>query len=181
VVNGRLARHERRKRTEIECTANLDALTSIANRRLLFEWLEAACARSREGAACAVILLDLDGFKAINDTHGHAAGDRILIHVARQIESLKVRNSLAARLGGDEFALVVQGTAACDQTVRGLIARLKAAIAEPVSFAGATFTVGASVGVTFASDAVRTPTALLEAADGAMYRIKRRNRDRLVA
>jgi diguanylate cyclase (GGDEF)-like protein len=181
VVNGRFARHERRKRTEIERTANIDALTGIANRRLFFDRLEVAFARSQEGAACAVILLDLDGFKAVNDLHGHAAGDCILKHVARQIDRFKGRDTLAARLGGDEFALVIEGNAASELAVHGLIANLKAAIAEPVSHAGAIFAVRASIGVAFNSQAVGSPAALLDAADGAMYRVKRRNRNRIAA
>jgi diguanylate cyclase (GGDEF)-like protein len=181
VWSGRLARHERRKRTEIERAANIDVLTGIANRRLFFERLELAFARSREGASCAVILLDLDGFKAVNDMHGHAAGDRILMHVARQIDRFKGNNTLAARLGGDEFALILEGTAAGELAVHGLIADLKTAIAEPVSHAGAILAVRASIGVAFDSQTICTSAALLDAADGAMYRVKRRNRNRLAA
>jgi diguanylate cyclase (GGDEF)-like protein len=180
LVNGRLARKERGRRTEVERAANLDALTSIANRRLFFERLESVLARAGRDP-CAVLLLDLDGFKAINDRHGHAAGDRILIHVARQIEAHKGRGALAARLGGDEFALLVEGGAATPAGVAQLVTRLRSAISEPVSHAGANLAVGASIGTAFSSAEVASAAALLEAADGAMYRVKRRNRDALAA
>jgi diguanylate cyclase (GGDEF)-like protein len=181
VLNNRLARRERRKFDAIETVANLDALTSIANRRRFFERLEAALARSGGGGHCAVILLDLDGFKAVNDTYGHAAGDRVLIHVARQIGALQGRNFLAARLGGDEFALLIEGAGATPHQIEGLTRRLKNRICEPVEHDGASLFVGASIGTAFASDKILTPAALIEAADGAMYLAKRRNRDRAAA
>lgn len=180
LFNNRLAHRERGQRTEVERVANLDALTSIANRRLFFQQLETALNRPGD-APCAVLLLDLDGFKAINDTHGHAAGDRILMHVARQIETCKSRGSLAARLGGDEFALIVQGSAATRTGVDQLVARLRRAIAEPIRHGGAMLAVSASIGTAFSSADTANPAALLEAADGAMYRVKRRNRDALAA
>ena len=181
LFNNWLARRERRKCDAAETVANLDALTSIANRRRFFERLEAALKRSRGGRPCAVILLDLDGFKAINDTYGHAAGDRVLIHVARQIGALQGRNCLAARLGGDEFALVIVGPGASPQQVQGLTRRIKNQICKPVEHDDASLFVGASIGVAHASDQVMTAAALIEAADGAMYRAKRRNRDRIAA
>ena len=181
VMNNRVARLERRKRAEVEMTANLDALTSIANRRMFLDRLEAALKRSRDGRACAVVLLDLNGFKAVNDTHGHAAGDHVLMHVARQLDLMQGRQRFAARLGGDEFALVLEGAAASDKEVRGLIARLHAAIRAPIDFGGVSLSVGASIGVAHASAAIVTPAALLEAADGAMYQVKRRNRDQFAA
>jgi diguanylate cyclase (GGDEF)-like protein len=180
MFNGRLARNERGKRAAVERAANLDALTAIANRRLFFERLETALGRASAGG-CAVLLLDLDGFKAINDTHGHAAGDLVLMHVARQIDAHKGCDALAARLGGDEFALVVEGSAATRANVDELVARLRRAITEPVSHGGESLAVGASIGTAFSSEGIATPAALLEAADGAMYRAKRRNRDALAA
>ena len=105
-------RTERRKRREIERVAGLDALTSVPNRRTFLERLDQAFEQARHGRSCAVLLIDLDGFKAINDTYGHAAGDRVLMHVAQQIDALVPSRDVAARLGGDEFAVLLEGPSA---------------------------------------------------------------------
>lgn len=179
--NSRIAGRERRKRAEIEHEANIDTLTSMANRRMFFDRLKAAFDRSPGGQPCAVILLDLDGFKAVNDTCGHAAGDFVLTNVARRIEQVKGGNCLASRLGGDEFALVIEGAEAAEAKVRKLAQRLRAAIAKPMDFGKHRLSVGSSIGLAFWTPDLATPAALLEAADGAMYRVKRSNRDGIAA
>jgi diguanylate cyclase (GGDEF)-like protein len=181
LFNNWLARREWRRRDALDRVANLDGLTGIANRRRFFERLELALGRSRPGWGCAVILLDLDGFKAVNDGHGHAAGDRVLIHVAREIGAVQGRNCLAARLGGDEFALVIEGAGLGAAQVDDLVRKLRNRICQPIDHQGRTLLVGASIGVAFASATTASAAALLEAADGEMYRVKRRNRDRMAA
>jgi len=172
-------RTERRKRREIERVAGLDALTSVANRRTFLERLDRAFEGARRGSPCAVLLIDLDGFKAINDTHGHAAGDRVLMHVARQIDDLVPSRNVAARLGGDEFAVLLEGPSASLENVRELADSLAAAIGRPMLRAGETLCVGASIGAAFASPKTSSSAALLEAADAAMYRDKRGKRSGL--
>jgi diguanylate cyclase (GGDEF)-like protein len=181
VLNGRLATRERAGRTAAERTANHDPLTSIANRRLFVERLEAAVVRSRSGSPCALVLMDLDGFKAVNDIHGHGAGDSILVHAARQISALAGPGALAARLGGDEFALLIEGRAASPGRVRALVEQVRNGVTRPIVYRGAQLRVGVSAGIGFASPATMTAAALLEAADGAMYQAKRRNRGRAAA
>jgi diguanylate cyclase (GGDEF)-like protein len=178
VLNSYLGHRERRGRARVERVANLDALTSMPNRRLFFERLEAAFDRVRYGARCAVILLDLDGFKAVNDSYGHAAGDAILVHVARQITRSLTSTSLAARLGGDEFAIVLEGPNATEERAGELSERLKAGISSPLLYEGAELHVGASIGIAFAGPDLATPGALVDAADAAMYQAKRRTRFR---
>lgn len=180
--NVRLAGRERTHRAEMERAANLDPLTGIANRRLFFKQLKHALAQSRDSNhPCAVVLIDLDGFKQINDQFGHAAGDRVLVHVARQIDRWKGRGCLAARLGGDEFGLVLDGPAASAPQVETLAGKLREAVGEPIAQGDGELRVGCSIGFAFAGGEVNSPAALLEAADGEMYRVKRRNRDRLAA
>jgi diguanylate cyclase (GGDEF)-like protein len=177
MLNGVFAHRERSERSAAERIANLDALTSIANRRCFFERLEAAHGRSRHGAACAVLLMDLDGFKAINDSHGHGAGDVVLIHVAHQIAALAGPGAIAARLGGDEFAMLVEGSGASPKRMVELADKVKRRVGEPLAFRGVELQVGASIGIGFASSTTATPAAIVEAADGAMYHAKRKNRD----
>ena len=176
--NSRIAGRERSKRAEAEWSAKVDALTGIANRRLFLERLELALAAGAS-RRCVVILLDLDRFKAVNDVHGHAAGDRVLVHAAQQLQGVESPSCLAARLGGDEFALLIEGPAASEPAVRKLIERLRRSIGEPLRHGSESLSVGVSIGVARASADDTTPAVLLEAADGAMYRVKRSNRDRL--
>lgn len=169
-------RTERRKLREVERLAGIDALTSVANRRTFLDRLDSAFEKAKIGLPCAVLLIDLDGFKAINDRYGHAAGDRVLMHAARQIEALCPSGQIAARLGGDEFAMLVEGPAVSLENVRELVQSLEQAVAVPLFRAGDRLRVGASIGVAFAEPSVSSAAALLEAADAAMYRDKRRKR-----
>lgn len=170
-------RTERRKLREVERLAGIDALTSVANRRTFLDRLDRAFDQAKVGRPCAVLLIDLDGFKAINDSFGHAAGDRVLMHVAKQIEAIVPSQHVAARLGGDEFAVLVDGPFASLENVRDLARSLAAAIEVPLLRAGDRLRVGASIGAAFAGPHVSSAVALLEAADTAMYRDKRARRE----
>jgi diguanylate cyclase len=146
--------------------ATHDALTGLANRALFDERLEAST------GAAAVLLVDLDDFKEINDTYGHHAGDVVLVAVADRLRRCVPASATAARLGGDEFAVLLPGADAA--TARRLADRFTALLAEPVLVDGLPLHAGASVGVA-AGGGAGSGVALLRDADGAMYAMKRGN------
>jgi diguanylate cyclase (GGDEF)-like protein len=167
-----LLARERAGRLTHQYEALHDSLTGLANRALFDELLRQAVAGSaRTGEAGAVMLVDLDGFKLVNDMHGHRVGDFVLVTVAERMRHVLRASDAVARLGGDEFAIVLPGQAAEDETdvVRE---RLCAAIAEPLTLDGVSVAVGASIGVArFPLDGVEA-AALIGIADDAMYRAK---------
>ncbi|MCW2600790.1 MAG: hypothetical protein JWM02_2619 [Frankiales bacterium] len=146
-----------------------DSLTGLANRTLLEERLRAVLARdARTGHSTAVLFLDLDGFKAVNDVHGHAAGDLVLKTVAGRLAAAVRPSDTVARIGGDEFVVLVEG--ATEQAVARLVERLGAAVRKPVPTLD--LEVGVSIGVSMAQGGDAEPQALLSAADAAMYTAK---------
>jgi len=153
--------------------AHHDALTDLANRVLLQERLSEAVAHARRsGGTLAVLCLDLDGFKAVNDLHGHGVGDRVLCEVARRLGRNVRENDVVARLGGDEFVVLQAGPAMPDAT-RMLADRLVSVLAEPYELgAGAQGCITASVGVALFPDDGDSPETLLHNADTALYRAK---------
>ncbi|MEJ5255213.1 MAG: sensor domain-containing diguanylate cyclase [Acidimicrobiales bacterium] len=155
--------------------ATRDALTGLANRSLASDRLQQAVARHRRsGQGLAVLFCDLDGFKAINDANGHAAGDLVLQEVARRLVSVTRATDTVARVGGDEFVIVCEGLV--DQDALGDLAeRVVEAVSQPVRIAeGVSVVVGISVGVAVARDVGEEIDAdrLLSRADSAMYRAK---------
>jgi diguanylate cyclase (GGDEF)-like protein len=150
-----------------------DALTGLANRRLLDELLTAALARmSRSGDCLVASYLDLDGFKAINDNYGHAAGDLVLEEVSRRLRATVRESDIVARIGGDEFGVVQECPP--DQT-ESLAARLDHLMSEPITVDGATIDCGVSIG-SMVAEPEHDAAALIAAADAAMYIVKRRRR-----
>jgi len=151
--------------------ATEDDLTGLRNRRSFEAALEdqvARCARYDEDAA--ILLLDLDGFKAVNDTHGHLAGDALLQHVARVLRARLRAGDVVARLGGDEFAALLPHVGP-DEAAR-VAATLEAALAaRPIRFEGTPVTARASIGVGMIDPAAGAERSLREA-DRAMYEIK---------
>ena len=146
-----------------------DPLTGLANRTLFEERLKAVLARdSRTGASSAVLFLDLDGFKEVNDNLGHAAGDEVLRTVAKRLASAVRPADTVARIGGDEFVVLVEG--ASNESVAQLVLRLKAVVGEPMQTLD--LKVGVSVGAALAVAGGRSPQELLSAADQAMYAAK---------
>jgi diguanylate cyclase (GGDEF)-like protein len=147
----------------------IDYLTGLSNRRVLVEYLD-ECVRDASRRV-AVLVLDLDRFKEVNDSLGHVAGDRLLRRVAARLAGAVPATSLLARLGGDEFGLVLRDhdEAAAREVGRELLA----ALAAPFSLKGLHVNVGASVGVAISPDHGRTGSALLANADIAMYWAKR--------
>jgi diguanylate cyclase (GGDEF)-like protein/PAS domain S-box-containing protein len=157
--------------------ATIDALTGLANRRLFHERLEEAVAGARRhDSGLAVMYLDLDGFKQVNDSHGHHTGDQLLQWVARRLRQVLRREDLLARLGGDEFAVLLEHVTDPTQ-LDGIATKLVTAIGAPVSFGDIQVQVGASVGIAqFASEL--DADTLLRHADAAMYRAKHAGRGR---
>lgn len=151
--------------------ATHDRLTGLPNRELLTERLQRAVRRSRRGGeGVGVFFIDLDGFKAVNDSYGHPVGDEVLRRVAQELRSVLRDEDTLARLGGDEFVLLCEGAGeAVGSAVRDRIADALARVAgcDP-RFAG----LGASVGSAW-SDGQRSAMELLAAADASMYRAKR--------
>jgi diguanylate cyclase (GGDEF)-like protein/PAS domain S-box-containing protein len=149
--------------------AEEDALTGLATRGHFETRLATLLAPA--GAQVAVLLIDLDGFKAVNDRYGHAAGDAVLRIVGRRILGQIRDSDLAGRLGGDEFVVAAPGATA--QNIAPLAARIGRAIERPLRVDDVGVTVGASIGIAAAPSDGTTAAELLRAADGAMYAAKR--------
>jgi diguanylate cyclase (GGDEF)-like protein len=160
-----------------------DPLTGLGNRVLFLDRLEHALTRRPAGpgeqaAGVAVMLLDLDDFKAVNDSFGHAAGDRLLTVAAHRFDAIIRPEDTIARLGGDEFGVLCEDVADA-ATAAALAARLQAACAAPVVVSGASLTFSASIGVTWTGRAAARPGTggvLLAEADAALYRAKDQGR-----
>lgn len=157
-----------------------DPLTGLPNRLLFNERLESAMERRRDGAASfALLVIDLDDFKVINDNLGHAAGDRLLHLLGKRLEDSVRDGDTVARLGGDEFAVVLEG----NTEAPGVVAeRILSVVQEPYEIDGRILRLGASVGVVEAdSDEIDlTVDSILRRADGAMYVGKRRGKAAVV-
>ena len=156
----------------IEYLANHDGLTGLPNRRWLCEALNGAVARAkRHRALMAILFVDLDGFKPVNDRFGHAAGDAVLLEVARRLKSLLRATDVAARFGGDEFVVVIEDLA-IPAAAGQVAAKLLAALSWPIEIAGDSVRLGASIGIAVYPADGEDGETLLRAADRAMYRIK---------
>lgn len=156
---------------QLERQATHDALTALPNRTLLLDRLGLALGRAqRHASLVAVLVLDLDGFKPVNDRLGHAAGDVLLAEVARRIEATIRPGDTAARVGGDEFVVVCEDLSSRDEAA--IVARrIATAVARPVRIEGTEVTVTASIGLALSDPAV-TVDDLLRRADAAMYEAK---------
>jgi diguanylate cyclase (GGDEF)-like protein/PAS domain S-box-containing protein len=149
-----------------------DPLTGLANRSLLEERLRGVLARdARTGDSTGVLFLDLDGFKAVNDQHGHLLGDAVLRTVAGRLRSAVRPSDTVARLGGDEFVVVVEG--ATEDALALLAGRLRDAIEAPIAVGDLDLNVGVSVGQAISTGGVTDPSALIGRADRGMYADKR--------
>jgi len=154
-----------------------DPLTGLANRALLHDRLEHALA-TRPPGRMAVLVLDLDDFKSVNDVAGHAVGDGVLVEAARRLQTCVRPGDTVARLGGDEFVVVVDDVAEVGGAA-SVAGRILAAMAEPMRVGDERFVIDASIGVTLADDPPgRGPVELLRDADIAMYAAKAGGRGR---
>ncbi len=169
-----LKQHEK----QLEHIAHYDALTGIPNRVLFADRLQQALAHTkREGSNLAVCYLDLDGFKLVNDTMGHEAGDTVLIEVTRRIKDTIRGDDTVARLGGDEFAVLLLGMNAADECAISLN-RLLEAISQPIEIKNRLFEVSASIGVAIYPGDEHDADTLLRHADQAMYAAKQSGKNR---
>ncbi len=168
----------RRAEAQLRQQALRDPLTGLANRAELRDRLSGALERAARGEGrVAVLFLDLDGFKAINDEHGHATGDRILLEVARRLERTVRGGDVVGRLGGDEFVVLCERLDDAEAAV-SVAARCAEALEAPYDVAGEPLAVTCSVGVALAHQD-RSADQLIDEADQAMYLAKHRRRSRV--
>jgi len=170
--------HFKAHEAELSRVAHYDALTGIPNRVLLADRMKHAIAQtSREQNRVAICYLDLDGFKAVNDTMGHEAGDQVLVEVAKRIGNTIRGGDTVARLGGDEFVALLLGLEQDDECM-AIIERLLAAIAQPFTVKGQAHVLSASIGVSIYPLDDENPDTLLRHADQAMYVAKQSGKNR---
>lgn len=180
VVMGRDVTARRELERNLERRATHDPLTGLANRTLLLDRLDLAAARaSRRGDGLAVVYIDLDHFKDVNDRFGHLTGDRLLREAARRISGAVRPADTVTRLGGDEFVVLCEEAGSVDE-VLGIAERVCVALgSRPFTFNGVAVGVTASVGVSLSSQGDLPGVMLVHAADVAMYRAKQRGRARV--
>lgn len=163
----------KRQEEELNRIAYFDPLTGAPNRRLLDDRLRQAIAHAnRTGKSLAVCVIDLDGFKPINDRHGHKAGDEVLIGIVDRLNAILRASDTVARLGGDEFVLLLE-----DVEGETVLERVLESISEPLQVGHDSVSVSASIGVTLFPEDNADPETLLRHADQAMYRAKQRGRN----
>jgi diguanylate cyclase (GGDEF)-like protein len=170
----------RQAEEKLELAAYRDALTGLANRTLFEKHLEDAIAVTPPGQGFAVLFIDLDRFKLINDALGHAAGDRVLIETAQRLVQLARPNNTAARFGGDEFLILARDAHDAAQAMR-LAQQVQNTLCAPMQHAERTLQTTVSIGVAVYPQHGRTPAELLGRADAAMHESKVLGRNRVEA
>jgi diguanylate cyclase (GGDEF)-like protein/PAS domain S-box-containing protein len=167
------------READLHYQAMHDALTGIPNRASFLAALDGALDRERTaGGAVAVLYVDLDRFKTVNDGLGHDAGDRVLAALAARLAEVVRPSDEVGRIGGDEFAAVLSGLSDADEAAH-VAARLLDALGEPLVLAEGALVTTASIGVAFTADCLQTSAELLRRADVAMYEAKDRGRSRV--
>jgi len=168
----------RRAEAEIVHLARHDVLTGLANRAEFNARLDEASKRlKRNGGAVTVMMIDLDKFKAVNDTLGHPAGDQLLIEVGRRLQATIRETDVLARLGGDEFAIIQEGGADPHEGAIALALRIIATISQPFDLNGQEARIGTSIGIAMAPENGEEPEDLLKRADLALYSVKANGRN----
>ena len=171
-------REHRQLAARVEKQANQDVLTHLPNRRFFVQWLGFNLAQAkRDGGDLALMFIDLDGFKAVNDRYGHDAGDALLVEISRRFRHTVRESDLLARVGGDEFALIAPNAKdgrELGQLAQRLLNALSNADARPI----AGEPVGASIGIALFPDDAEDLQGLVAAADAAMYAAKRAGKNR---
>ncbi len=167
---------EARRRAEAEALklARHDPLTGLPNRRFFTEQLDALLV-SATGSSTAVLMLDLDGFKNINDMHGHVAGDQALIQFTERVSGVLRASTVFARLGGDEFGIILPRIGSLDDPT-SLSRRIIGAVARPFTIGNNTTSIGVCIGIAIAPDNGNGQDELVRRADLALYRAKAQGR-----
>ncbi|MDP4014390.1 MAG: EAL domain-containing protein [Candidatus Nanopelagicales bacterium] len=169
----------RRTEQALSHRASHDPLTGLPNRAVLMQHLSRVLARlGRRPGTVAVLFVDLDSFKSINDTYGHRRGDTVLQEVARRISLAVRRDDIVTRMGGDEFVVVCDSLDSASESVT-VAERIRVSMEEPFELHGRAHTLSGSVGIAQTSDPSGTAEDLLRRADLAMYRAKERGRNRI--
>ena len=164
---------ERKAReAELEFQAHYDHLCSLPNRAYFNTRLECVQKRAlQRGAPLAVIFIDLDGFKFVNDTLGHKAGDELIIAIAKRLEKCVRSGDMVARMSGDEFTVLLEDISGLEDAIQ-VANRILDGVRKPVNLEGSEIFVSASLGIAYSPDGVETPEYLLRHADTAMYHAK---------
>ncbi|WP_329194188.1 putative bifunctional diguanylate cyclase/phosphodiesterase [Streptomyces sp. NBC_01435] len=184
ILNSRDVTERVRLQAQLQHNAEHDPLTDLPNRALFTKRVRQALGGRRSGdPGTAVLFIDLDGFKAVNDRLGHQTGDELLIQAARRLHESVRAGDTAARLGGDEFAAIILGDGTRDQSAREcqvheIADRLRLTLSQPYRIGTGDVRVAASIGVAFAEPGI-SPSDLMRNADLAMYRAKAGGKDRV--
>ena len=173
-----LERHVAERTRQLHHLAHHDPLTQLPNRRQLAVRLTGALTRARQtGRRVALLFIDMDNFKSLNDTLGHNFGDRVLQGIAERLQAAAGANSLVARLGGDEFTLLIEELRTVEEVERRAAA-LVATLQQPLTIEGRALATTASIGASLFPDHADDPEGLLRAADVALFRAKELGRNR---
>jgi diguanylate cyclase (GGDEF)-like protein len=167
-----MTREQIRTQRQLSYLAENDVLTGLANRRRFIAELEMCC---KQALPFAIMYIDLDRFKAVNDTYGHAIGDELLRAVSDRLRRTVRISDTVVRLGGDEFA-VLQAAPTTEQTAQGLAERINRDLEAPFQIQELEIRIGSSIGIRFASEGYFDPDAIIRSADDALYVVKRSGR-----
>lgn len=173
-------RPQKREEARLQHSALHDVLTGLANRALFLDRLTLTMARlqRRPDRNFAVVFLDVDRFKQVNDSYGHAAGDTLLLAVTQRLRACLRPQDTIARFGGDEFALLLDDVGAVED-IAGVVSRIQEAIQRPVDVGGVEVYVSASMGISLSAEGYRSVDEIMQRADQAMYAAKANGKARL--
>jgi len=174
------ATEQKKREEQLYQRANYDALTGLPNRTLLEDRIATAIPKAqRDGNELGVMFIDLDGFKPVNDVHGHLAGDFVLQEIAKRFTDCVRESDTVARLGGDEFVIMTQGVN-CGANVEEVASHILAALKEPFVYEDKELWLGCSIGIALYPEDSAHPVELIERADKAMYGAKNSGKGRFV-